>query len=75
MRNQLTTRASIIPEVIYAADGALDGHDFSMHAWAGHRVTLNFGLTSVSLSPAAATELVAHIQKALAAQEVDHGQR
>jgi len=68
MRNQLTIRSSTIPEVVYAADGTLDGHDFSMRAWAGHRVTLDFGLASVSLSPAAAAELVAHIQKALEVQ-------
>ncbi|MCY1559885.1 hypothetical protein D9M68_969670 [compost metagenome] len=53
--------------MVYAVAGDLDGRDFDMHAWIGHNLTLSFGAARISLSPAAAAELVAHIQKALIA--------
>lgn len=73
MRNQLTTRATSIPELMYAVEGKLDGHPAELHAWGQGRITLDLGLCSLSLSPAAAIELTNNLSAALAAvQEVRH---
>ncbi len=73
MRNQLTQRTCIIHEVIYSAEGKLDGHAVDMYAWSQGRITLDVGPISLALSPSAAAELIKHLQTALKAQEVTHG--
>ncbi len=71
MRNQLTTRTTCIPELVYAVEGNLDGHSVELHAWSQGRITLDLGICSLSLSPAAAVELANNLSAALAAvQEV-----
>lgn len=65
MRNQLTTRATSIPELVYAVDGKLDGHPVELHAWNQGRITLDMGFCNLSLTAAAAAELVTHIGSAV----------
>lgn len=65
MRNQLTTRTSSIPEVVYTADGLLDGHAVELVAWSRSRLTINFGPCSLSLTPVAMIELINHLAKAM----------
>lgn len=65
MRNQLTARTSSIPEVVYAADGQLDGHSVELVAWSRSRLALNFGPCSLSLTPLAMIELIDHLAKAM----------
>ncbi|WP_437883533.1 hypothetical protein [Pseudomonas sp. LRF_L74] len=67
MRNQLTVRTSIIPEVKYSAVGLLDGHAVDVHAWGKERVVVNFGIGSIALSRAAVAELVKHLDEAITA--------
>ncbi|HUE91483.1 hypothetical protein [Pseudomonas sp.] len=65
MRNQLTTRTSSIPEVVYSADGQLDGHSVEIVAWSRSRLALNFGPCSLSLTPVAMIELITHLHNAM----------
>lgn len=65
MRNQLTARTSSIPDVVYAAEGQLDGHTVSLTAWGRSRLTLDFGPCNLSLTPAAMIELITHLAKAM----------
>ena len=65
MRNQLITRTSSIPEVVYAADGQLDGHSVEIVAWSRSRLALNFGPCCISLTPVAMIELIIHLHKAM----------
>lgn len=65
MRNQLTTRTSSIPEVVYSADGQLDGHSVEVVAWSRSRLVLNFGPCSLSLTPGAMIELITHLHNAM----------
>lgn len=65
MRNQLTTLTSRIPEVVYAAEGKLDGHSVDLYAWSHSGLILSAGACSFKLSMAAASELVTHLQGAL----------
>ncbi|RRW26502.1 helix-turn-helix transcriptional regulator [Ectopseudomonas oleovorans] len=64
-RNQMTPRVSPIHGVIYAADGKLDGHPAHLHAWSQSRLALELGACCLSLSPAAAEELIEHLSAAL----------
>lgn len=65
MHNQLTARPSSIPEVVYAADGQLDGHSVEIVAWSRSRLALNFGPCSLSLTPGAMIELITHLHNAM----------
>lgn len=65
MRNQLTASTISIPEVLYAADGQLDGHPVELVAWRRSRIALNFGPCSLSLTPVAMIELITHLHNAM----------
>lgn len=71
MRNQLTSRTSTIPGVLYSAEGQLDGHDAYLFAFDYRKVAISFGPNTVTLTIPAAIELVDHLTKAIdAAAEV-----
>ncbi|TBU81206.1 hypothetical protein DNK06_08840 [Pseudomonas daroniae] len=74
MRNQLTARTSITPEIVYSADVKLDNHSASLHAWSQGRLMLDFGPCSLPLSPQALLELISHLHKAMDAV-VDHAEK
>lgn len=65
MRNQMIASASSITGLVYAAEGKLDNHAVSLHAWDQGRLTLEFGPCSLSLSAEAMIELISHLSSAM----------
>ncbi len=61
MRNQLTTRATRIPELVYAVEGQLDAQPVELSAWKHGRITLDMGICSLSLTAPAMIELIQHL--------------
>ncbi|MCW1938075.1 hypothetical protein OMD46_20240 [Pseudomonas sp. MDMC_285] len=65
MRNQMIASACRITGLVYAAEGKLDNHAVSLHAWDQGRLTLEFGPCSLSLSAGAMIELISHLSSAM----------
>lgn len=65
MRNQLITSTSSITGLVYAAEGKLDNHAVSLHAWDQGRLTLEFGPSCLSFSAEAMIELIIHLSSAM----------